>query len=99
MLFKIFRQIPKIQTGVIEWVCSGLTVRNSTVVGQEADSIPPTVKHHCFLFSEDYIFDVHCTNTGSTSLALSFDNHSLMVFKFTLSDNSSCHAETFLLLK
>lgn len=77
---------------MIGWVCLALTVRNSTAAGQEADSIPATIKHHCFLFSEDYIFDVPCTNTGYTSLALSFHNHSLMVFEFTLSDNSSCHA-------
>lgn len=91
-IFKIVRQIPKIQIGVIGWVCPALTVGNSTVVGQKVDSVSLTAKHYCFLFSEDYIFDVHCTNRGSTFLALPFDNHSLMVFEFTLSDNSSCHA-------
>lgn len=69
---------------VIASVCLALTVvRNFTAVGQEADSVPATIKHHSLLFSEDYIFNGHYTTTSNTSLTLSFDNHSLMVFKFT----------------
>ena len=84
LFFKRYRQISKIQVSVIASVCLALTVeRNFTAVGQEADSVPPTIKHHCLLFSEDYIFNMHCTTTGNTSLTLSLDNHSVMVFKFT----------------
>lgn len=61
-------------------------------LGQETDSLPLAIKYHCLLFFEDYIFNAHYTTTGNTSLTVSFDNHSLMVFKFTQSDNGSCHA-------
>ena len=81
--FKRCRQISKIRVGVIASMSLTLTVRNSTAVGQETDSVPATIKYHCLLFSEDYVFDAHCTTTGNSSLTLSFDNHSLMVLKFT----------------
>lgn len=81
-------QISKIQVGVIATVCLALTaMRKFTTVRQEDEqslgSVPAVIKHLYLLFSEDYIFNACCTRTGNSSLTLSFDNHSLMAFRFT----------------